>query len=374
MNRYRIADLCKGTSEVIPYRFTHSGYDITLIDTPGFNDTLRSETQVLKDIADFLEQAYKSNIRLNGIIYLQALTDRKMYGSSLRNLKMFRELCGEDPLKSVILATTGWGEAKKADKLDKAMMNEKQLQTDPDFWQPLIKRGAAVERFMDTEESALEMILKLGNRTPVILKIQRELVDDSKDLIDTSAGQAVNEEIKKLEAKYKAEVLRMQQEIDEAIAAHDEDMREALEESRQAFERRLSEVQEQQRMLQYARRNEQRALQDEIEEMSRELKREAEQQETNHRLALEAQRIEDRMHFEEIVAQLRLNEGKIREEERRFLEQRIREMETKPPNKRRGAKLLIGLAPMLGSVAMSLLGFPVMGDPFSGLVNAFNNN
>jgi hypothetical protein len=149
---------------------------------------LRSETQVLKDIADFLEQAYKSNIRLNGIIYLQALTDRKMYGSSLRNLKMFRELCREDPLRSIILATTGWGEAKKADKLDKAMMNEKQLQTDPDFWQLLIKRGAAVERFMDTEESALEIILKLGNRTPVIIKIQRELVDDSKDLIDTSAG------------------------------------------------------------------------------------------------------------------------------------------------------------------------------------------
>jgi hypothetical protein len=80
------------------------------------------------------------------------------------------------------------------------------------------------------------------------------------------------------------------------------------------------------------------------------------------------------MHFEEIVAQLRLNEGKNREEERRFLEQRIREMETRLPNKRYGAKLLIGLAPMLGSVAMALLGFPVMSDPFSGLVNAFNNN
>jgi hypothetical protein len=63
---------------------------------------------------------------------------------------------------------------------------------------------------MDTEESALKMILKLRNRTPAILRIQRELVDESKDLIDTSAGQAVNEEIKKLEAKYKAEVLRMQ--------------------------------------------------------------------------------------------------------------------------------------------------------------------
>lgn len=71
---------------------------------------------------------------------------------------------------------------------------------------------------------------------------------------------------------------------------------------------------------------------------------------------------------------MRLNEGKIREEERRFLEQRIREMETKLPNKRYGAKLLIGLAPMLGSVAMALLGFPMMDDSFSGLMNAFSNN
>jgi hypothetical protein len=166
----------------------------------------------------------------------------------------------------------------------------------------------------------------------------------------------------------------MQQEIGEAITALDEDMREALEESRQAFERRLSEEQEQQRMLQYARHNEQRALQDEIEEMSRELKREAEQQETNHRLALEAQRIEDCMHFEEIVAQLRLNEAKIREEERRYLEQRIREMETKPPNKRHGAKVVDRACSHAGQCCYGFAWISVTGDPFSGLVNAFNNN
>jgi hypothetical protein len=41
---------------------------------------------VLKDKADSLEQAYKSDIRLNGVICLQALLDRTMFGSDIDSL------------------------------------------------------------------------------------------------------------------------------------------------------------------------------------------------------------------------------------------------------------------------------------------------
>lgn len=360
---------------MIPYRFQHGGFNITLIDTPGFNDTLRSETEVLKEIADWLDVTYRNNVRLTGIIYLQALTDRKMYGSSLRNLKMFRQLCGDNPLKNVVLATTGWGTAEKSGNLQKAADNENQLETDPDFWEPMIKRGSTTARFTDTQESALEIIMSLAGRAPVTLQIQRELVEEEKNLIDTAAGTTVNEEMKKLEAKYKAEVSKIQQEMDEALSMRDQEMHDALDESKQAFQRRLDQVRLEQQTLTYERRNEHRRLQEELEETKWELKRTAQQQKEDHELQLRAQRVEDQMHFDQIVAQLRQNSDKVRAEERIFLEEKIREVEAKPTKKKgKGVKILCKIAPLLGSVAMSLLGFPMLlGDP-SGLMDLFSSD
>jgi len=63
---------------------------------PGFDDTSRSDTDVLKDVAFFLSQTYKHTVRLAGIIYLHRITDMRMAGSSLRNLTMFKKLCGDE--------------------------------------------------------------------------------------------------------------------------------------------------------------------------------------------------------------------------------------------------------------------------------------
>lgn len=296
-----------------------------------------------------------------------------MYGSSLRNLKMFRQLCGDNPLKNVVLATTGWGTAERSGSLQKAEDNENQLETDPDFWEPLIKRGSTTARFTDTEESALEIIMSLAGRAPVTLQIQTELVIEEKKLIDTAAGNTVNEEMKKLEAKYKAEISKIQQDMDEALSARDQEMHDALDESKQAFERRLDQVRQEQQTLSYERRNEHRRLQDELEETKRELRRTAQQQKEEHELELRAQKVEDQMRFDQIVAQLRKNANKVRVEERLYLEEKINEVEKKPTKtKGKGVRILCKVAPMLGSVAMSLLGFPMLlGDP-SGLMDLFN--
>lgn len=336
---------------------------------------MRSETEVLKEIADWLDVTYRHNVRLTGIIYLQALTDRKMYGSSLRNLKMFRQLCGDSPLKNVVLATTGWGTAERSGNLQKAEDNENQLETDPDFWEPLIKRGSKTARFTDTEESALELIMSLASQAPVTLQIQTELVIEEKKLIDTAAGSTVNEEMKKLDAKYQAEISKIQQDMDEALSARDQEMHDALDESKKAFERRLNQIRQEQQALRYERRNEHRRLQDELEETIWELKKTVQQQKEEHELELRAQKVEDQMHFDQIIAELRKNSDKVRVEERLYLEEKIQEVEKKPTKtKGKGKKFLCKIAPILGSVAMSLLGFPMLlGDP-SGLMDLFSDD
>lgn len=356
-----------GTADVAAFDFTYSGYDITLIDTPGFNDTVRSETEVLKAIADWLDVTYRNppHLKLTGIIYLQSIMDPRMYGSSLRNLKMFKDLCGENPLKNVIVATTRWGLAAKAGEGELCLEREDQLRTDAQFWAPMIKRGARMSRFQDTRESALQLLLSLANQQPVVLQIQKELVDEDKNLIDTAAGTTVNEEAVRLEQKYKDELAQIQKEMDEALAARDLEVQEALKESQEGFEKKLEKVRAEQDMLRYERRNESRRMQSELDQLRAE--RDAQQKENERqRKAYEAQIVEklgaQKLEYDEAIARLKANENKLRREQREVLEQKIQEQSKKPKKERTVIKLLLSLLPVLGSVAFGLLGLP---SPFS---------
>lgn len=331
-----------GTTNVSSYTFSHEEYDITLIDTPGFNDTIRSETEVLREIADWLDTTYRNppSIKLTGIIYMQAATEKRMFGSTLRNLKMFRQLCGDEPLKNVVLATTCWGTAERSGDMEKAVANEEQLRTDSLFWQPMLKRGSEMLRFEDTRDSAIEIITKLVNKQPIVLQIQSELVDEDKDLIDTTAGAAVNEEIKKLEEKYKKDIADVQAELREALESRDHELEVILEESKADLERLRDENRRAQDTLQYDRRNKERKRDNEIQSLKMELEITKTKSGGGDHAVLrremqrraEVQRLEDRARFEEMVAQIRADADRVRTEERQALGTRIQELETQRPD------------------------------------------
>ncbi|KAK4892653.1 hypothetical protein LTR27_008929 [Elasticomyces elasticus] len=342
------------TSEVQPFEFDYGGHHITLIDTPGFNDTSRSETEVLKSIADYLDFTYRNppHLKLTGIIYLQSVVDPRMYGSSLRNLKMFKDLVGPDPLRNVILATTRWGQAKKIGELELAESKEQQLGSEEAFWAPMVQRGSRMARFEDTRDSALQLILSLIGQKPIVLQIQSELVDQKKDLIDTAAGNTVNEETKRLEKKYKDEIAQIQKEMDEALAARDHDVQEALKKSEEDFQKKLDKVHAEQDMLRYERRNETRRMQDDMEELRSAYRKEIEKREGELEKKIGAQKLD----FDETVSRLKANEGKLREEQRRAMQQKIDEIDKKDSKGRTGLKLVASLLPLVGSIVLGFLG------------------
>ncbi|EXJ59776.1 hypothetical protein A1O7_03923 [Cladophialophora yegresii CBS 114405] len=374
------------TTDIVPWRFKHGSHDITLIDTPGFNDTTRGETEVLKEIAEWLALKYKNdNTRLSGIIYMHALDDRRMYGSTLRNLKMFRQLCGEEPMRNVIFTTTGWGTARKAEQLSKALEKESELCTDSLFWEPMLRRGAQTARFEDSRESALRIIDRLVPRNPVVLQIQHEMVDEQKNLIDTAAGATVNEEIKKLEARYRDEIAKVQQEMQAALVDKDAELHSALEETKTRLEHLREENQRARELLQYERRNAERRHDNAMQDLRMALesqKVEARQKEDQMRAEAAAQRYADRMRFDEVVATIRANVEKVRHEDRIAFEAAIAriEAESQKPQKPqkpgssgggksdRTKRLLLGLLPTVGSVALAAVGLPLGLNPFSEFI------
>ena len=61
---------------------------IYFIDTPGFDDTIRSDTEVLRELAHWFSKSYSDNIKLNGILYFHRISDNKMQGSAKKHLMM----------------------------------------------------------------------------------------------------------------------------------------------------------------------------------------------------------------------------------------------------------------------------------------------
>lgn len=351
------------TAEVEPFEFELDGYNITLIDTPGFNDTSRSEAEVLTSIANYLDYTYRNppHLKLNGIIYLQSIMDPRMYGSSLRNLKMFKDLCGENPMKNVVLVTNRWEYASSCGEAGKALEKEGELRTKADFWAPLIKRGSdmvcwednyapriqytsAVKDFL----SAHDIIRRFINKEPKVLQIQTELVEQQRKLIDTTAGVTVNEETLRVEKKYQDELVKIRQEMEEAKAAADLEVQEALEQSKKDYERKLNKLQDEQDLLRYERRNERRRMNNEIEDL-----KEAYQKQIDAKLG--AQKVD----FEQTVQTLMANQEKLREEQRRMMQIEIDNMRKKPKEKRSVSGLILGLIPTIGGLALSAMGIPV---------------
>jgi len=155
---------------------------IVFVDTPGFDDTYVSDADILKCIAEWLENSYRKDKRLSGIIYLYEISQKRMSGSSRKNYLMFGKLCGDEAARNIVLATSKWDMVKS----DLGEDRERQLAV---FWQDLIHHGSRMARFSGTHESAWRIIdsITVRDRVNDVL-IQRELVDLMKFLPETQAG------------------------------------------------------------------------------------------------------------------------------------------------------------------------------------------
>ncbi|KAF5691948.1 hypothetical protein FDENT_3151 [Fusarium denticulatum] len=235
-----------GTSivDVYPYEVTPD-FTVYLIDTPGFDDTGRSDTEVLSEIAAWLTDSYKHEIRLHDIVYLHRISDVRMQGSAKKNLVTFKELCGEDALKKVVLASTMWDKVPA----EKATKREQELKDTPEFWGWMLSKGSSIHRYNNTAESARKIILSLaGHNAPIATDLQKQMVDEGKSLDKTSAGQGLKSELLK-------ERQDLQALIKEAQKEHDVDTEEALQEESDRYAVLIKRAEESARALQITREN-----------------------------------------------------------------------------------------------------------------------
>ncbi|RDB17530.1 GTP-binding protein A [Hypsizygus marmoreus] len=218
--------------------FDLDGYRITLIDTPGFDDSKLRDTDVLAMIGAYLSFAHKRGKVLAGVIYMHRILDNRMGGISSRNFKMFRHLCGDSSLQNVVIVTNMWGQID----LHVGEAREKELATKDIFFQPVLKKGARLARHDHTLESGHAILRSLLGRQPQMLQIQREL-ETGMDLSQTSAGKELNRDLAEQIAKHKDEIQLLIEEMNEASRLRDEETRKELAEEHDRLQSEVLRIQ-----------------------------------------------------------------------------------------------------------------------------------
>ncbi|KAK5635417.1 hypothetical protein RRF57_011129 [Xylaria bambusicola] len=235
-------DLQSCTQDVRTYSFRHpklrSGR-IHLVDTPGFDDTNRSDTEILRTLAAWLTRTYSNGVKLSGILYLHRINQPRMQGSALKNISLFRSLCGDDALKKVVLVTTMWDITEN----DIAESREKQLKNMRKYWGGMIAKGSQLIHHDNTRKSALALFNAFMEADEKItLKIQSEMVNGNKSLEGTDAGNDIKEMLAEQNARLKKERQDLETEFREALKKRDEELADALEELRRENEQALRQV------------------------------------------------------------------------------------------------------------------------------------
>ncbi|KAF2191640.1 hypothetical protein K469DRAFT_340270 [Zopfia rhizophila CBS 207.26] len=245
------------TSRVEDFDFLYSpSLRIHMIDTPGFDDTNKSDADILTDIADWLGRSYKQGVHLSGILFLHPINNRRMLGSARRNFQMFQKLCGKECFQSLVLSTTHWDTVAP----EQAREWEKELQTTDIFFAKMLENGSQYMRHDSGEESArtiLEHMIR--TRKTFTASIQKEMVDQGLGLQDTGAGQQLNDELLRAEMNHRQEIEELRQDFEEARLKQDE----------RAMQKAQEEHEELQKLIE-AERKERAKLDASLEKIKRE--------------------------------------------------------------------------------------------------------
>ena len=187
------------------------GRTVTLVDTPGFDDEDLTDSEVLQILLDWLVSSYRRGQKLSGILYLHRLSDARMRNSAVRNLKMFRELIGEDFYQNLTLGTSCWSLVTAS----VGAAREQQLKSEAGFWKMMIDCGARAVRLPDDKSDARSLVYDMVGHSPTALEAQRDVVDRCISFGNLAVTKTVQYELEEA----RKERVRLQQQIEREVAS-----------------------------------------------------------------------------------------------------------------------------------------------------------
>jgi hypothetical protein len=206
-------DLASCTNHVEIFKARMGGRAVYLLDTPGFDDTSRSDMEVLATIAHYFSVSYARGVALNGVLYLHRISDTRMGGAARRNLDMLKGLVGRASFGNVALLTTMW---RADDDAEAGRQRAREAQLRAEYFADMVAGEAVMLRHgpyyaagADHDASAarragaraiLEELMQRWADDAVTLQIQYEMVDEQARLDQTTAGRTLLAQVEAAQA------------------------------------------------------------------------------------------------------------------------------------------------------------------------------
>ena len=184
--------------------------NVAVVDCPGFDDSFKSDAEILTMISELVTTQYHIGMKLWGIIFLHRITDVRFQGSAKNVLSLFQQLVGDGALSNVVLATTQWGKVKEED-MPAAILREHQLRDQ--YWRYMLIKNSMMTRFEGNKASAEGIVAQLVGKQHVVLQLQQELVEGKRSLGKTGAGSLLRPNVDRKIRKSKDDVKRLRAEL-----------------------------------------------------------------------------------------------------------------------------------------------------------------
>ena len=233
---------------------------------------------------DYHTRRYEQGKTLAGVLYFHRISDFRMGGISTRNFKMFRKLCGDSTLKNVVIVTNMWGEVDP--KVGGA--REVELMREDIFFKPVLEKGAQMARHANTASSAENILRLVLDNHPLPLRIQRELVDEHMDIVDTSAGEELNRELNAQIKKHQEDMRALKEEMKQAMLDKDEETRRELEIETKRMQKEIERFENDAKRLASDYKSEKQRLEVRLSEMEQESKEEADRIARQYQLQIDS--------------------------------------------------------------------------------------
>ncbi|KAK5449866.1 hypothetical protein LTS15_008439 [Exophiala xenobiotica] len=224
---------CTEICSIYPATIPGTSKRFWLVDTPGFDDSRKSDYEILRELSSWLVKSYKEHIRLKGIVYLHRILGVRLGGTGMRNLRMFKKLVGEENLSSIVHATTFWEQTDP----NGGGKREHQLRVHEEFWGKMVASGSRMFRHDKGVFSGTQIWnYLLGLEGKPKYDIQVDMVDKKKALDETAAGAEVQSQVGKLRQEYEKRLNDYKKEMEEAIKDQDIASQNEIRELRNVYE------------------------------------------------------------------------------------------------------------------------------------------
>ena len=215
-----------------------NGKTVRLIDTPGFDDSHRSDADVLQELAYWLVRAHEKHIKISGIVYLHRITDPRLQGSHLRGLDIFKKMCGTEAYSGIVMATTRWDKVSS----DDGNRRQAELRKKREFWGEIREGGGNITTTSSGKLSAKQILQHIvRNDRRLTLQIQREMGDLGFELYQTAAGNVLYSSwmVEKMRLETQMNVLRSK--INSEVTMNSTYQARALEDDLAKFSKEIDE-------------------------------------------------------------------------------------------------------------------------------------